>query len=146
MHRGILLLMAGYPLISTATYELVLHIYALKTLFHGDEPRQVPLRPIDAHKIRYMAADASAAMYRPGNEEDKDEESASLDSFAGLSEINGPTKIKLMMNAPASSQLPVWSAIYRLAMREQLMRGYVGESVYNNFLLLQDESGAEIVD
>ena len=50
----------GYPLLSRATYELVLHIYALKTLFHGDEPRQVQLRPKDAHLLRLMGADASA--------------------------------------------------------------------------------------
>ena len=84
-----------------------------------------------------------------GSEEDDNNNIPSLESswvsFAGqpvpVSEINVPTKTKQMMNASASLQVPDYS-LYHLAMREQLMRGYVGQSqsVYNNFGLLQDES------
>ena len=51
---------AGYPLLTRATWELVLHVHALRLLFDGDEPRVARIRPAEANCIRYCCGDASA--------------------------------------------------------------------------------------
>jgi hypothetical protein len=49
-----------YPLLTRATYQLVLHTYALRRLFNTVEPRVTLIRPTERHKIRYACGDASA--------------------------------------------------------------------------------------
>ena len=50
----------GYPVSTHITYELTQHARALDQLFSAPSPLMVPLRPTDAHKVRYVAGDASA--------------------------------------------------------------------------------------
>ena len=50
----------GYPLLTRVTDELVCHINALLLLFVSETPLMVPLRPSEAHKLRYVVGDASA--------------------------------------------------------------------------------------
>ena len=50
----------GYSVSTHITVELGLHARALAELIRDPSPLMVPLRPIDAHKIRYVAGDASA--------------------------------------------------------------------------------------
>lgn len=50
----------GYPLLTRVTYQLVLHVLALRRLFTGPTPRVVQIRPTDIHKLRYSVGDASA--------------------------------------------------------------------------------------
>ncbi len=50
----------GYPDRTRVTYELILHVDALRRLFTGSVPRVVQLRPTDMTKLRYSVGDASA--------------------------------------------------------------------------------------
>ena len=50
----------GYPFLTRITDEVIMHTKALLQLFASDTPLVLPLRPTDAHKLRYFAADASA--------------------------------------------------------------------------------------
>ncbi|KAL7532942.1 hypothetical protein ACHAXR_006517 [Thalassiosira sp. AJA248-18] len=50
----------GYPVLTRITFELFSHAQALLRLFVSESPLMVPLRPTDAHKIRYVVGDASA--------------------------------------------------------------------------------------
>lgn len=52
--------LSEYPALTRATYQLVLHVSALRRLFSSDEPRVVPIRPTEKVKLRYAAGDASA--------------------------------------------------------------------------------------
>ena len=57
-----------YPEETKVPSELILHVEALCTLFLGDVPRLVPLRPTDVHKIRYTVGDASAEGFGVGTQ------------------------------------------------------------------------------
>lgn len=50
----------GYPAVTHITSELVAHVDALLYLFASEAPLMVPLRPTEAHKLRYVVGDASA--------------------------------------------------------------------------------------
>jgi len=50
----------GYPVSTHVTNELIDHCRALTELFKNPSPLLVPLRPTEAHKIRYISGDASA--------------------------------------------------------------------------------------
>lgn len=50
----------GYPSVTSITSELIDHVEALLCLFSSDTPLMVPLRPSEAHKLRYIVGDASA--------------------------------------------------------------------------------------
>ena len=50
----------GYPVSTHITAELILHCRAMAELFSDSSPLMVPLRPTDAHKVRYVAGDVSA--------------------------------------------------------------------------------------
>ena len=50
----------GYPIATRITMELFEHAGALLRLFEANEPLMVPLRPSEAHKLRYVVGDASA--------------------------------------------------------------------------------------
>jgi len=52
--------LAEYPVLTRVTYQLVLHVRALRRLFDSEEPRVVPIRPTEMVKLRYAAGDASA--------------------------------------------------------------------------------------
>jgi hypothetical protein len=49
----------GYPIATRLTPEMILHTKALLRIFSGDKPIMLPLRPSDAHKVRYIVGDAS---------------------------------------------------------------------------------------
>jgi hypothetical protein len=49
-----------YPLKTRATYELVLHVHALRRLFDTEDPRVALIRPMEKHMLRYACGDASA--------------------------------------------------------------------------------------
>ena len=51
---------ADYPIMTRATRELVMHVYALRRIFGSDEPRVAQIRPTEKHKLRYGCGDASA--------------------------------------------------------------------------------------
>ena len=50
----------GYPAYTRITSELVAHVEALLFLFSAESPLMVPLRPAEAHMLRYIVGDASA--------------------------------------------------------------------------------------
>ena len=50
----------GYPANTRITSELLSHVEALLYLFSSETPLMVPLRPSEAHKLRYVIGDASA--------------------------------------------------------------------------------------
>lgn len=50
----------GYPARTRITTELLDHVDALLYLFASESPLMVPLRPSEAHKLRYVVGDASA--------------------------------------------------------------------------------------
>ncbi len=50
---------ADYPLLTSATSELLLHAEALQILFEGEQPMLVPVRPTDKGKLRWFIGDAS---------------------------------------------------------------------------------------
>eukprot|EP00956_Cyclotella_meneghiniana_P045803 scaffold385510_cov63-Cyclotella_meneghiniana.AAC.1 len=52
--------LAEYPALTRVTYQLVLHVSALRKLFDSPTPRVVPIRPTEKHKLRYACGDASA--------------------------------------------------------------------------------------
>jgi len=52
-------LQGDYPLQTKVTSELLLHCEALQTLFEGENPLLVPLRPTDKGKLRFYVGDAS---------------------------------------------------------------------------------------
>ena len=49
-----------YPALTRVTYQLVLHVHALRRLFDTDEPRVSPIRPQEKNMVRYACGDASA--------------------------------------------------------------------------------------
>ena len=48
-----------YPLLTPMTSELRLHVEALQTLFAGEQPLMIPIRPTDRGKLRFYCGDAS---------------------------------------------------------------------------------------
>ena len=50
----------GYPAFTRISSELLDHAKALLRLFASESPLMVPIRPTDAHKLRYVVGDASA--------------------------------------------------------------------------------------
>lgn len=48
---------SGYPLLTHATYQLVLHTHALRRLFNTSEPRVSPIRPMEKNMVRYACGD-----------------------------------------------------------------------------------------
>jgi len=50
----------GYPISTFITPELIAHCSALEHLLAAEAPLLVPVRPTDAHKLRYVVGDASA--------------------------------------------------------------------------------------
>lgn len=57
---------SGYPINTRVTFQLILHVHALRKLFYGARPREVLVRPKDKHNLRYMLADASADGFGTG--------------------------------------------------------------------------------
>ena len=51
---------ADYPLLTRATYQLVLHVCAMRKLFASEEPRVSMVRAAERHLLRYACGDASA--------------------------------------------------------------------------------------
>ena len=51
---------SGYPAVTRVTYQLVLHVQALRRLFDSEEPRVSLIRPTEKACLRYACGDASA--------------------------------------------------------------------------------------
>ena len=51
---------SGYPLLTRVTYQLILHVQAMKKLFNSEEPRVSLVRPRERDDVRYACGDASA--------------------------------------------------------------------------------------
>ena len=51
---------SDYPLLTRVTYQLVLHVHAMRKLFGDEEPRVSLVRPMEKHQLRYACGDASA--------------------------------------------------------------------------------------
>ena len=48
-----------YPLLTPVTSELRLHVEALQTLFAGEQPLMIPIRPTDRGKLHFYCGVAS---------------------------------------------------------------------------------------
>lgn len=59
---------AGYPLNTSITNELKMHVSALQRLFNGDAPRLAPIRPEEASMVRIAVGDASAEGFGYGTQ------------------------------------------------------------------------------
>jgi hypothetical protein len=52
--------LSDYPILTRATYQLVLHTHALRRLFNTEEPRVCHIRPMEKHMVCYVCGDAWA--------------------------------------------------------------------------------------
>ncbi len=53
-----------YPLLTPVTSELLLHVEALQTLFAGEQPLMIPIRPTDRGNLRFFCSNASREGFR----------------------------------------------------------------------------------